>query len=138
MADADKRRVIVLAVVEGDMSVSEAARRFSVSRDSIHRWITRYRADGLDGLTDRSRAPRPSPARTSAHIRTRIIEFRATLTAQGLDAGAESIHDRLASEQLATPSISTIWRILRQSGTVTPQPHKRPRSSWTRFEAAAP
>ena len=34
--------------------------------------------------------------------------------------------------------MSTIWRVLKRRGSVTPQPHKRPRSSWTRFEAALP
>jgi transposase InsO family protein len=38
----------------------------------------------------------------------------------------------------SAPSVATIWRILRAAGTVTPQPHKRPRSSWIRFEAAQP
>lgn len=36
------------------------------------------------------------------------------------------------------PSVSTIWRVLRRQGFVTPQPHKRPRSSWIRFEATLP
>jgi hypothetical protein len=36
------------------------------------------------------------------------------------------------------PSIATIWRVLRRRGFVTPQPHKRPRSSWRRFEASMP
>jgi transposase InsO family protein len=34
--------------------------------------------------------------------------------------------------------VATIWRILRRRGFVTPQPHKRPRSSWIRFEATLP
>lgn len=34
--------------------------------------------------------------------------------------------------------MSTIWRILKRRGFVTPQPHKRPRSSWIRFEASLP
>ena len=34
--------------------------------------------------------------------------------------------------------MSTIWRVLRRRGFVTPQPHKRPRSSWVRFEAQLP
>jgi transposase InsO family protein len=36
------------------------------------------------------------------------------------------------------PSTSTIWRVLKARGFVTPQPHKRPRSSWIRFEAEFP
>ncbi|BBY41099.1 hypothetical protein MMAN_52330 [Mycobacterium mantenii] len=36
------------------------------------------------------------------------------------------------------PAVSTIWRILKRRGFVTPQPHKRPRSSWKRFCADLP
>jgi transposase InsO family protein len=34
--------------------------------------------------------------------------------------------------------VATIWRILSRRGFVTPQPHKRPRSSWHRFTADLP
>jgi transposase InsO family protein len=34
--------------------------------------------------------------------------------------------------------VATVWRILRRHGLITPQPHKRPRSSFIRFEAALP
>ena len=37
-----------------------------------------------------------------------------------------------------SPSVSTIWRVLKARGFVTPQPHKRPKSSCVRFEADFP
>ena len=39
---------------------------------------------------------------------------------------------------LTAPSTSTIRRILHHAGLITPQPKKRPRSSYTRFEMAQP
>jgi transposase InsO family protein len=36
------------------------------------------------------------------------------------------------------PSVSTIWRVLTRRGFVSPQPHKRPKSSYVRFEADQP
>jgi transposase InsO family protein len=36
------------------------------------------------------------------------------------------------------PSVATIWRVLSRRGFVTPQPQKRPRSSWRRFQAELP
>ncbi len=36
------------------------------------------------------------------------------------------------------PSVATIWPVLSRRGFVTPQPHKRPRSSWRRFQAELP
>jgi len=38
----------------------------------------------------------------------------------------------------AVPAVSTIWRIVHRHGLITPQPHKRPRSSFIRFQAALP
>ncbi len=138
MADADKNRVVVLAVVEGGLSVAEAAERFGLSRRWIYALLARYRAHGAAGLEPRSRAPRTSPQATSPVVRARILALRDALTSEGLDAGAESIAARLACDGLAVPATSTIWRILRDGERVTPQPRKRPRSSWRRFEAPAP
>lgn len=138
MTDTDRNRVIVLAVVEGGMTVSEAARRFAVSRRWIHVLLNRYRAGGEAALSPRSRAPHTSPHALPEPVRSRVVQLRTALASDGLDAGAESIHDRLMVESGSAPSAATIWRILRDAGTVTPQPHKRPRSSWIRFEAAQP
>ena len=44
----------------------------------------------------------------------------------------------LEREGLRAPSTSTIRRILHQAGLITPEPRKRPRSSYTRFEMAQP
>ena len=69
----------------------------------------------------------------------RVVAVRKELSDQGFDAGAETIRFHLGRRYRETvPSTSTIWRILRARGFVTPQPHKRPKSSWTRFVADFP
>jgi transposase InsO family protein len=138
MTDADKNQVIVFAVVEGGLSVAEAARRFEVSRQWVHRLLARYRTGGLSALEPSSRAARHPAGRTPDAMRTRICTIRDDLTREGLDAGAESIRDRLAAAGVTPPAASTIYRILREHDLVTPEPHKRPRSSWQRFQAAVP
>jgi transposase InsO family protein len=138
MADASRNQVIVLAVVEGGLSVSEAARRFGVSRQWVHRLLARHRAGGIEAVDPRSRAAREHPKRTDATTRDAIIQWRSTLLAEGLDAGADSIRDRLIRGGRPAPSRATIWRILRAHDMITPQPQKRPRSSWTRFQASVP
>ena len=138
MARADKNRVIARTIVEGGISAAEAAARFGVSRQWAHTLATRYRAGGDEAMQPRSRRPHRSPTATSEQIRSRVLALREALAAAGLDDGAESIHDRLARSGGHTPSVSTIWRILRAAGVVAPQPQKRPRSSIIRFEAAQP
>ena len=67
-----------------------------------------------------------------------MIELRAQLTADGLDAGPHTIGWRLEQEGHKPPAPATISRILNQAGLITPQPRKRPRSSYLRFEMAQP
>jgi len=133
-----KHRVAVLKVVAAHLSVTAAAAEHGISRGHLHRLLRRYRDGGLDELEPRSRRPHTSPQRTPDEVRARIVALRMTLTARGLDAGPVTIAWHLGREGQPVPSVSTIRRILHAAGLVTPEPRKRPRSSWIRFEAAAP
>ena len=82
--------------------------------------------------------PRSNSAATSVQVRDRIITLRQQLSGQGLDAGPVTIAWHLEREGHRPPSTSTIRRILHTAGLVIPEPRKRPRSSYIRFEAAQP
>ena len=92
----------------------------------------------------RRRSSRTRGARTPAHTgfrsrsRTRSWALRKQLSEAGHDAGAETIAWHLRRHSGSAPSVATVWRVLSRRGFVTPQPHKRPRSSWRRFEADLP
>jgi transposase InsO family protein len=133
-----KHRVAVLKVVSGQLSVTAAAAGYGISRQHLQRLLRRYRDGGLEALEPRSRRPRRNPRRTPEPVHHRIIALRTELTARGLDAGPVTIAWHLEREGLAIPSTSTIRRILHAAGLVVPEPRKRPRSSWIRFEASAP
>ena len=133
-----KHRVAVLKVVSAQLSVTAAATAYGVSRGHLHRLLRRYKEAGLDGLELRSRRPLTNPARTPDLVRDRILALRMELTGRGLDAGPVTIAWHIGREGLPISSTSTIRRILHAAGLVVPEPRKRPRSSWIRFEAAAP
>jgi transposase InsO family protein len=133
-----KHRVAVLKVVSAQLSVTAAAAEYGISRGHLHRLLRRYRADGMEAVEPRSRRPCSSPGRTPDVVCARIVALRLELTAQGLDAGPVTIAWHLEREGLPVPSTSTIRRVLHAAGLVVPEPRKRPRSSWIRFEAAAP
>jgi transposase InsO family protein len=133
-----KHRVAVLKVVTAQLSVTAASAQYGISRQHLHRLLARYREGGLDDLEPRSRRPHRSPRRTSALVRDRVIALRRELTAAGLDAGPATIAWHLERDGLPVPGTSTLRRILHAAGLVVPEPRKRPRSSWIRFEAAAP
>jgi len=133
-----KHRVAVLKVVSKQLSITAAAAEYGLSRQHLHRLLHRYWDGGLEALEPRSRRPRTNPGRTPDHICERIVALRTDLVGRGLDGGPVTIAWHLGREGLTIPSTSTIRRILYAAGLVTPEPHKRPRSSWIRFEAAAP
>ena len=133
-----RARVAVLKITAKQLSVTEAAAEYGFSRRHLHRLLVRYREGGLDALAPRSRRPRSSPQATPDVVRDRIVELRRQLIAAGLDGGPVTIAWHLQREGLGEPSTSTTRRILRQEGLIVPEPRKRPRSSYTRFQAAQP
>jgi transposase InsO family protein len=134
----DLARYVVEAVVLEGRSYREVARAHGVSKSWVAKLVGRYRLGGYPALEPRSRAPKRIPHRTSPEVEDRIVALRKELQDQGLDAGAQTIQFHLQQAGVAAPSVATIWRVLRRRGFVQPQPHKRPRSSWVRFEAVLP
>jgi transposase InsO family protein len=133
-----KARVIVLSVVHQGLTKAEAARKFDVSWQWVHTLVTRYQVGGLDALEPRSRRPISNANTTPDPVRARILQLRRQLDADGLDAGPVTIAWHLERENAHVPAISTIRRILKIAGLITPEPAKRPRSSYLRFAAHQP
>ena len=134
----DLARYVVDAVVLEGRSYRDVARAHGVSKSWVGKVVGRFREGGYEAIGPRSRAPRRVPHRTPDELEDEIVALRKELADQGLDAGAQTIHYHLGIRHRQVPSVSTIWRVLRWRGFVTPQPHKRPRSSWVRFEAQLP
>ena len=133
----DKARFVIETHLRTGRPIGELAAAHGMSRGWLYKLLARYRAEGWAGLEPRSRRPLHSPTRIGDRYEDAIVALRKQLTDNGFDAGAETIHYHL-SQRGDAPSTSTIWRVLKARGFVTPQPHKRPRSSWTRFQAELP
>jgi len=131
-------RVVITAVVLEGRSKSAVARDYGVSRRWVQTLAARYLAEGESAFEPRSRRPHSSSRQTGQAVEGAIVALRKSLTEAGHDAGAETIASHLRRQSGSAPSPATIWRILSRRGFVTPQPHKRPRSSWRRFEADLP
>lgn len=133
-----KRRLVILSVVLEGRSQAEVAREFSLSEATVSRWVSRYRADGEAAFERRSRRPATSPNRVTDDTIGLIIDLRRTLSSQGLDAGPATIGWHLEHHHQTVVSIATIRRHLLAVGLIKPNPRKRPRSSFTRFQADLP
>jgi transposase InsO family protein len=133
-----RARVAVLKVISKELSVTAAAAEYGYSRQHLHRLVARYQAGGLDAVEPRSRRPLSNPRATEEKVREFIVRTRLELTAAGWDAGPVTIAWHLEQAGLHVPSTSTIRRILHAAGLVIPEPRKRPRSSYLRFQADQP
>ena len=132
-------RLVITAVTVEGRSKSEVARDYGVSRVWVQKLVHRFQAEGEAAFTPRSRRPHSHPHAVSLELEDQIVRLRKTLTRKGLDAGGETIAAHLAAAGCQpVPAVSTIWRILTRRGFVTPQPQKRPRSSWKTFCAEQP
>ena len=133
-------RLVVTAVRIEGRTKAGVARDYGVSPRWVYECCRRFDAEGESGLEPRSRRPHRSPHRIASTLEDEIVELRKELSDEGLDAGAHTIAVHLARRhgEAAVPSVATIWRVLSRRGFVTPQPQKRPRSSFIRFEAEMP
>ena len=133
-----KARLVITAVVLEGRSASEVARTYGVSRSWVYELVARYRTEGDTAFEPRSRRPTTQPDTTPPATVELVVELRRQLTSSGLDAGADTIAWHLQHHHQITLSRATIYRIIRRANLVTPEPRKKPRSSYIRFQADQP
>lgn len=133
-----KRKLVITAITQMGLSQAEAARRYEVPEPTISRWMARYRAEGPAAFEPRSRRPKSNPAATPPAVIEAILAERDRLTVSGHDAGPETISWHLQQTRTAAPSRATIARILSRAGRVRPEPKKKPKAAYRRFEAEQP
>jgi transposase InsO family protein len=131
------RKAIITAVTVQRLSQGQAARQFGVSKSWVSKVMARYRAQGEQAFEAASRRPHRSPTALPEQVVQAIVAERDRLTAAGLDAGAETISWHLRARGI-TVARTSIHRTLVRSSKVIADPRKRPRSSYTRFEADLP
>ncbi len=133
-----KARLVITAVVLEGRSQADVARDYGVSKGWVSKLVARSRAEGDTAFQPRSRRPRSSPTQTPAAVIELIVQLRTQLTAAGHDAGPDTIAWHLTQHHRVTVSAATISRHLTKAGLLLPEPKKKPRSSYIRFEAAMP
>lgn len=98
------REILVRRIVDDGLRPEEAAQASGVSVRTAFKWLARYRAEGWEGLYDRSSRPRRCPHQVPDGVRSRVIELRRlrrTYRQIALETGV---------------SQSTVARILRRAG----------------------
>jgi len=133
-----RARLVITAVVVEGRSQAEVALAYGVSPGWVSKLVARYRVEGEAAFEPRSRRPRSSPGAVPAATVELIGSLREKLAEGGLDAGAHTIVWHLEHAHGVTVSPATVWRYLRKAGLISPEPKKRPKVSYLRFEADLP
>ena len=133
-----KARLVITAVVVEGRSQAETARAYGVSKGWVSKLVARYRTEGKAAFEPRSRRPRSSPTAIGQEVVELIVAVRKNLVERGLDAGPDTVRWHLQHTHQITVSRATIARHLAAQDLVTPEPSKRPKSSYIRFEADQP
>jgi len=98
------REAMVRSVVEGGLSQADAAHQFNTTPKTVAKWVKRFRAEGVEGLRDRSSRPLSSPSQTPP------------ATCAAIEALRRQRHTgkQIAAEVEVSPA--TVSRILRRLG----------------------
>lgn len=71
-----KSRVIVLTAIAEQLTPSQAADRFGVSRQWVHQLLARYHLGGLEAVDPRPRRPASNPRAVSDEVIAAIVRPR--------------------------------------------------------------
>jgi transposase InsO family protein len=131
----EQRYQAVLAVISDGLTVSQAAEKTGVSRQTLHAWLARYEAESLDGLRDRSHRPASCPHQMSAEVEAALLELRRSRPYWG----PRRLVFELAKRKVAPlPSPSAAYRALVRAGMIDPADRDRRSRKWKRWERGAP
>jgi transposase InsO family protein len=131
MSVTEQRYQAVLAVIGEGRTVSEVALQWRVNRRTVHRWLARYEAGGLEGLGDLSHKPVSGPHQMPAAVEALVLELRRTHRYWG----ARRLVLELVRRQVEpAPSESAVYRCLLRAGVIEAVARHRRKETWKRWE----
>ena len=132
---SEQRYQAVLAVIAEGFTVSEVAARFGVSRQTMHAWLSKYEAGGLDNLGDGSHRPRSCPHQMSAEVEVLVAELRRAHPSWGPKRLVFELARRDVDE---VPSASGVYRALVRLGLIDVGERRLRDRRWRRWERGTP
>jgi transposase InsO family protein len=135
MSVSEQRYLAVLSVIRDGDTATEVASRFGVSRKTLHVWLSRYEAGGLENLGDRSHRPRSCPHQMSPSVEVALAQMRRGHPSWG----PRRLVFELAKRGVEpVPSAAGVYRALVRLNLIDPDA-RRPRDrKWKRWERGSP
>lgn len=124
----NEQRRFIECVLDGGETITALCEIFGVSRKTGYKRLSRYRAFGLEGIGDRSRAPYRHPNQTPAELVELILKAKQTHPTWGPEKLVN--HLGVAHPDLKLPAASTAGEILKLRGLVKPRKRRRRVEPW--------
>jgi transposase InsO family protein len=125
----------VLEVLDGAV-ISTVARRYGVSRQTVHAWLRRYARDGaVLNLEDKSSRPHGCPHQMAAELEARVLVLRDANPRWG---PTRIVYELAREGVVAVPGRSSVYRALVRNGRIDPAKRRRRRSDYRRWERGRP
>jgi transposase InsO family protein len=129
------RALLVDRILGDQRPVAHVAAELGVSRQCAHRWVRRFREEGMAGLTERSSRPHRCPRRTPLAIEGAVVALRLSER-----RGQDWIGVELG---VAARTVSTILRrhqmpYLRDCDPLTGVPIRASKTTAVRYERTRP
>jgi transposase InsO family protein len=132
---SEMRYRAVLEVLDGAV-ISAVARRYGVSRQSVHAWLRRYAREGaVLNLEDRSSRPHGCPHQMAPDLEARVLVLRDAHPRWG---PTRIVYELEREGVVAVPGRSSVYRALVRNGRIDPARRRRRRADYKRWERGRP
>lgn len=118
----DQRYDAVREVLRGELTVTEVAEAFGVSRQVLYRWLKRYEEAGVAGLADRSHKPKSCPHQMPPEVEARMCELRRWHPEWG---PTRLVYELELDGVSPPPGRTSVYRALVRNQLITPKAKKR-------------
>ena len=128
------RRILIERVLAG-RPVAHVAKEMGASRTCAHRWLSRFRVHGWDGLEDHSSKPKSCPHATPAKVVAEVLSQRMEHREGPTDLAVRcGVSPRTVSRILARAGMPRLWEL----DPVTGARIRASRATDRRYERDAP
>ena len=135
---AEQRYQAVLKVISDGETVKDVAGWCGVSRQSVHAWLSKYEAGGLEALNDASHRPKGCPHQMPSVVEVAVVELRRAHPSWG----PRRLRYELARGELLEvdqlPSESAVYRCLVRHGLIDAEGRRGRTERWRRWERSRP
>lgn len=112
----EQRKKFIIACNDNYLNFTRLCQDFGISRPTGYKWLERYEDEGVDGLSDRSRAPYSHPNIINDQIEKEILEMKYKFP----HLGPKKIYAKLfdLNPTINWPCPSTIGNIFERNGLI--------------------